>query len=185
MWRMIKKMSIGVGILLAIIGCEPIQEEGSLKHGTFFTLRNNTFGVNDFRIGDSGTFAISFGAIDWGRNIYRNHQNQIDYTDSIGYIYLDGSGCGEIRFVNQDTLPHRIPFQYDWLDSDRNYQYLNLWFERVPMKTYSRTEPLYVFGYEKIGKYWGYTQNSDTYSGEWRWTGNKLLYNERENPTNQ
>ena len=64
MRRVIRKMSIGVGLLLTLFGCEPIQQEGSLKHGTFFTLRNNTFGVNDFRIGDSGTFAISFGAID-------------------------------------------------------------------------------------------------------------------------
>ena len=185
MRRMIKKISIGVGILLTLFGCEPIKEGGSLKHGTFFTLRNNTFGINDFRISDSGTFAISFGAIDWGRNIYRNHQNQIDYTDSIGYIYFNGNGCGEIRFVNQDTLPHRIPFQYDWLDSDRNYQYLNLWFERVPLTTYSQTQPLLVFGYQKVGKNYQYKVNSDTYSGQWRWRANKLLYNERENPTNQ
>ena len=182
---MIKKISIGVGLLLTLFGCEPIKEGGSLKHGTFFTLRNNTFGINDFRISDSGTFAISFGAIDWGRNIYRNHQNQIDYTDSIGYIYFNGNGCGEIRFVNQDTLPHRIPFQYDWLDSDRNYQYLNLWFERVPLTTYSQTQPLLVFGYQKVGKNYQYKVNSDTYSGQWRWAGNKLLYNEREIPTNQ
>ena len=180
MWRMIKKISIGVGILLTLFGCEPIKEGGSLKHGTFFTLRNNTFGINDFRISDSGTFAISFGAIDWGRNIYRNHQNQIDYTDSIGYIYFNGNGCGEIRFVNQDTLPHRIPFQYDWLDSDRNYQYLNLWFERVPLTTYSQTQPLLVFGYQKVGKNYQYKVNSDTYSGQWRWRANKLSYNERK-----
>ena len=177
---MIKKISIGVGILLTLFGCEPIKEGGSLKHGTFFTLRNNTFGINDFRISDSGTFAISFGAIDWGRNIYRNHQNQIDYTDSIGYIYFNGNGCGEIRFVNQDTLPHRIPFQYDWLDSDRNYQYLNLWFERVPLTTYSQTQPLLVFGYQKVGKNYQYKVNSDTYSGQWRWRANKLSYNERK-----
>ena len=180
MQRMIKKISIGVGILLTLFGCEPIKEGGSLKHGTFFTLRNNTFGINDFRISDSGTFAISFGAIDWGRNIYRNHQNQIDYTDSIGYIYFNGNGCGEIRFVNQDTLPHRIPFQYDWLDSDRNYQYLNLWFERVPLTTYSQTQPLLVFGYQKVGKNYQYKVNSDTYSGQWRWRANKLSYNERK-----
>ena len=178
---MIKKISIGVGILLTLFGCEPIKEGGSLKHGTFFTLRNNTFGINDFRISDSGTFAISFGAIDWGRNIYRNHQNQIDYTDSIGYIYFNGNGCGEIRFVNQDTLPHRIPFQYDWLDSDMNYQYLNLWFERVPLTTYSQTQPLLVFGYQKVGKNYQYKVNSDTYSGQWRWRANKLSYNERKN----
>ena len=177
---MIKKISIGVGILLTLFGCEPIKEGGSLKHGTFFTLRNNTFGINDFRISDSGTFAISFGAIDWGRNIYRNHQNQIDYTDSIGYIYFNGNGCGEIRFVNQDTLPHRIPFQYDWLDSDMNYQYLNLWFERVPLTTYSQTQPLLVFGYQKVGKNYQYKVNSDTYSGQWRWRANKLSYNERK-----
>ena len=177
---MIKKISIGVGLLLTLFGCEPIKEGGSLKHGTFFTLRNNTFGINDFRISDSGTFAISFGAIDWGRNIYRNHQNQIDYTDSIGYIYFNGNGCGEIRFVNQDTLPHRIPFQYDWLDSDRNYQYLNLWFERVPLTTYSQTQPLLVFGYQKVGKNYQYKVNSDTYSGQWRWRANKLSYNERK-----
>jgi hypothetical protein len=177
--RTIRKIAIAVSLLF--LGCEPIVEEsGTLKYGTFFTLKNNTFGVNDFHISDSGYFAISFGAIDWGRNIYRNHQNQIDYSDSIGYIYFNGVGSGHLRFVNQDTIPHYIPFYYEWGEKDRNYQYLNIRFEKLPMRTWSRTEPLYTFGYQKIGKYWRYQNSSDTYSGPWKWTGNKLLYNGRE-----
>ena len=166
-------------MLLSILGCEPTPSDGRLRHGSSFTLKNNTFGVNDFLIHDSGKFTISFGSIDWGRNIYRNHENQIDYGDSIGYIYFNGRGSGEIRFTNQDTLSHFIPFTYDWLDSDRNYQYLNLWFERVTLTTYSQTQPLLGFGYQKVGKNYQYKVNSDTYSGQWKWIGNKLLYNER------
>lgn len=166
-------------MLLSILGCEPTPSDGRLKHGSSFTLKNNTFGVNDFLIHDSGKFTISFGSIDWGRNIYRNHENQIDYGDSIGYIYFNGRGSGEIKFTNQDTLPHFIPFTYDWLDSDKNYQYLNLWFERVTLTTYSQTQPLLGFGYQKVGKNYQYKVNSDTYSGQWKWIGNKLLYNER------
>lgn len=170
---------LSILMLLSILGCEPTPSDGRLRHGSSFTLKNNTFGVNDFLIHDSGKFTISFGSIDWGRNIYRNHENQIHYGDSIGYIYFNGRGSGEIKFTNQDTLPHFIPFTYDWLDSDRNYQYLNLWFERVTLTTYSQTQPLLGFGYQKVGKNYQYKVNSDTYSGQWKWIGNKLLYNER------
>ena len=170
---------LSILMLLSILGCEPTPSDGRLRHGSSFTLKNNTFGVNDFLIHDSGKFTISFGSIDWGRNIYRNHENQIHYGDSIGYIYFNGRGGGEIKFTNQDTLPHYIPFTYDWLDSDRNYQYLNLWFERVTLTTYSQTQPLLGFGYQKVGKNYQYKVNSDTYSGQWKWIGNKLLYNER------
>jgi hypothetical protein len=89
-------------------------------------------------------------------------------------------GSGHLRFVNQDTIPHYIPFYYEWGENDRNYQYLNIRFEKLPMRTWSRTEPLYTFGYKKIGKYWRYQNTSDTYSGPWKWMGNKLLYNGRE-----
>lgn len=170
---------LSILMLLSILGCEPTPSDGRLRHGSSFTLKNNTFGVNDFLIHDSGKFTISFGSIDWGRNIYRNHENQIHYGDSIGYIYFNGRGSGEIKFTNQDTLPHFIPFTYDWLDSDRNYQYLNLWFERVTLTTYSQTQPFLGFGYQKVGKNYQYKVNSDTYSGQWKWIGNKLLYNER------
>ena len=167
-----KKLSILFSILL-LVGCE-IESNSSPKYGTFFRLNNNTFGVNDFRIADSGYFAIAYGALDFGRNFYRNHETYPDFQDSIGYVYFDGKGNGLIEYVNQDTIHQRIDFTYVWGKSDRNYQYLNIQFGDATVRTWSRTEPLNAFGYEKIGKYWRYKAPMHQYSGEWSWAGNLL-----------
>jgi len=163
-------------LLPLLVSCEP-EPQPVVKYGTAFRLNNNTFGVNDFRIADSGYFAISHGSLDFGRNFYRSHETYPDFQDSIGYIYFNGQGCGEIKYVNQDTIQQVISFNYTWSDKDYNYQYLTVEFADVPVRTWSRTEPLYVFGYEKVGKYWCYRTTMARYSGDWSWAGNFLKSN--------
>ena len=167
-------------LLVLFTACAVEPQTPTLKYGTFFRLNNNTFGQNDFRIADSGSFAIAYGALDFGRNFYRNHETYPDFQDSIGYVYFDGKGNGLIEYVNQDTIHQRINFTYVWGKSDRNYQYLNIQFGDATVRTWSRTEPLNVFGYEKIGKYWRYKAPMHQYSGEWSWAGNLIKSNVAE-----
>ena len=52
-------------------------------------------------------------------------------------------------------------------------------FEPTTITTYVTSEPLYVFGYEKVGdNLWKYETTMDTYSGRWKWHGNKLMNDE-------
>lgn len=166
-------------LLPLLVGCE-VTPQSTLKYGTAFRLNNNTFGINDFRIADSGYFAISHGSLDFGRNFYRSDDTYPDYQDSIGYIYFSGAGCGMIEYVNQDTIRQTIPFYYTWGKKDRTYQHLTIDFEDIPVRTWSRKEPLHVFEYEKIGKYWRYKTTMRKYSGEWTWAGNFLRSNVAE-----
>ena len=107
-----------------LVGC--VDQSHNTSYGSYLSLRNNTFGYNDFRVSDSGSFAISYGAIDFGRNLYRDSNNQHDYHDSIGYIYLNGQGSGHIEFVNQDSLYHLIGFSYTKNKTKTNSLSLNL-----------------------------------------------------------
>jgi hypothetical protein len=50
-------------------------------------------------------------------------------------------------------------------------------FGDATVRTWSRTEPLYVYGYKKVGKYWQYQAPVHRYSGEWTWAGNLLKIN--------
>lgn len=158
-------------LLIPLLACDRSEETVS-EYGTHFRLNNNTYGVNDFRIQDSGRFPIRFGSIDFGRNLCASEELYPDYNDSIGYLYLDGHGSGVIHITNQDTIPQCWTFTYTWGKRSQNYQFLTITFDERRAVTWTRNEPLYVFGYEKVGKYWRYESCMSRYSGEWKWAGN-------------
>ena len=155
-----------------LVGC--VDQSHNTSYGSYLSLRNNTFGYNDFRVSDSGSFAISYGAIDFGRNLYRDSNNQHDYHDSIGYIYLNGQGSGHIEFVNQDSLYHLIGFSYTKNKTKANYLSLNFQFDETPVVTYSSTEPLSVFQYTQHNDSWRHETLMSKYSGDWIWQCNRL-----------
>ena len=159
-------------LLLLTIGCA--EQSSHSSYGSYLLLRNNTFGSNDFNISDSGSFIISYGAIDFGRNLYRDSNNPHDYNDSIGYIYLDGQGSGHIEFVNQDSLYHLIGFSYTKNETKDNSLSLNFQFDEVPVITYSSTQPLSVFEYTQHNDSWKYETLMSKYSGDWIWQYNRL-----------
>lgn len=161
-----------LSLLLLTISC--VKESSHTSYGSYLSLRNNTFGYNDFRVSDSGSFAISFGAIDFGRNLHRHSDNPHDYNDSIGYIYLNGLGNGHIEFVNQDSLHHRIDFSYTKNKTKGNSLFLNFQFDEVPVVTYSSTQPLSAFQYTKHNNSWRYESPMSIYSGDWIWQYNRL-----------
>ena len=155
-----------------IVGC--VEQSSYTSYGSYLSLRNNTFGYNDFRVSDSGSFIISYGAIDFGRNLYRDSNNPHDYNDSIGYIYLDGQGSGHIEFVNQDSLYHLIGFSYTKNETKGNSLSLNFQFDEVPVVTYSSTQPLSEFEYTQHNDSWRYETLMSKYSGDWIWQYNRL-----------
>ena len=155
-----------------IVGC--VEQSSYTSYGSYLSLRNNTFGYNDFRVSDSGSFIISYGAIDFGRNLYRDSNNPHDHNDSIGYIYLDGQGSGHIEFVNQDSLYHLIGFSYTKNETKGNSLSLNFQFDEVPVVTYSSTQPLSVFEYTQHNDSWRYETLMSKYSGDWIWQYNRL-----------
>jgi hypothetical protein len=170
-----------------------------MKFGTSLTIKNNTYGVNDFKVGEVGTYVVSSGSIDYGRNIgstwyFNEYEPSITngtysgelltklYQDSIGTITFNENGSGTLNITNQDTLTTAVKFVWQVLKETNNGTYLSMEFENIPIKTYVTEEPLFVFGYEKVGeKLWKYETTMDTYSGRWKWIGNKLLNDEGGN----
>lgn len=194
---------VGTIVILSLLlsSCETQHwkfDEG-MKFGTSFTIKNNTYGVNDFKVGEVGTYVVSSGSIDYGRNIgstwyFNEYEPSISngtysgelltklYQDSIGTITFNENGSGILNITNQDTLTTAVKFVWQVLKETNNGTYLSMEFENIPIKTYVTEEPLFVFGYEKVGeKLWKYETTMDTYSGRWKWIGNKLLNDEGGN----
>ena len=194
---------VGTIVILSLLlsSCETQHwkfDEG-MKFGTSFTIKNNTYGVNDFKVGEVGTYVVSSGSIDYGRNIgstwyFNEYEPSITngtysgelltklYQDSIGTITFNENGSGILNITNQDTLTTAVKFVWQVLKETNNGTYLSMEFENIPIKTYVTEEPLFVFGYEKVGeKLWKYETTMDTYSGRWKWIGNKLLNDEGGN----
>jgi len=194
---------VGTIVILSLLlsSCETQHwkfDEG-MKFGTSFTIKNNTYGVNDFKVGEVGTYVVSSGSIDYGRNIgsiwyFNEYEPSITngtysgelltklYQDSIGTITFNENGSGTLNITNQDTLTTAVKFVWQVLKETNNGTYLSMEFENIPIKTYVTEEPLFVFGYEKVGeKLWKYETTMDTYSGRWKWIGNKLLNDEGGN----
>ena len=193
-------MVIGGIITLSILlsSCETQRwkfDEG-MKYGTSLTIKNNTYGVNDFQVGEVGTYVVSFGSIDYGRNIgspfyFNEYEPSLTngtfssellyqlHQDSIGTITFNENGSGTPNITNQDTLTTAVNFVWHVTKKTNNGTYLSMEFGNVPIKTYVTKEPMYVFGYEKVGEnLWKYETTMDTYSGRWKWHGNKLLNDE-------
>lgn len=167
-----------------------IIDNNGMKYGTFLTIQNNTHGVNDFKVGEVGTYNVSFGALDFGRNIgsswyfneYRsNVSSDIDklYRDSIGHISFNESGLGVLEFTNQDSLSYSVDFVWQMGTKKNGMVKMKMYFDPIVVKTYVTTEPLFVFDYKKVKDgLWVYEQTMDTYDGEWLWSGNKLTNEE-------
>jgi hypothetical protein len=204
-----KKENIAQGVVVATIitlslllsSCETQHwefDEG-MKFGTSLTIKNNTYGVNDFKVGEVGTYVVSSGSIDYGRNIgstwyFNEYEPSITngtfssdlltklYQDSIGTITFNENGSGVLKITNQDTLTTEVKFVWHIVKETNNGTYLTMEFEPVTITTYVTSEPLYVFGYQKVGtNLWKYQTTMDTYSGRWKWIGNKLLNDEGGN----
>lgn len=201
-----KKENIAQGVVVATIitlslllsSCETQHwkfDEG-MKFGTSLTIKNNTYGVNDFKVGEVGTYVVSSGSIDYGRNIgstwyFNEYEPSITngtfssdlltklYQDSIGTITFNENGSGVLKITNQDTLTTEVKFVWHIVKETNNGTYLTMEFEPVTITTYVTSEPLYVFGYQKVGtNLWKYQTTMDKYSGKWLWVGNKLMNDE-------
>jgi hypothetical protein len=201
-----KKENIAQGVVVATIitlslllsSCETQHwkfDEG-MKFGTSLTIKNNTYGVNDFKVGEVGTYVVSSGSIDYGRNIgstwyFNEYEPSITngtfssdlltklYQDSIGTITFNENGSGVLKITNQDTLTMEVKFVWHIVKETNNGTYLTMEFEPVTITTYVTSEPLYVFGYQKVGtNLWKYQTTMDKYSGKWLWVGNKLMNDE-------
>lgn len=195
-----KKENIAQGVVIGSIvtlsillsSCEPPKwkfDEG-MKFGTSLTIKNNTFGVNDFSIFEDTTYVVSFGAIDYGRNIgsswyFNEYESSLRngeflnklYQDSIGTITFRENGSGVLNITNQDSIPVMVNFVWQiGKKTKREGTYFSIDFQPTPIKTYVTKEPLYVFGYEKVGEnLWKYENVMSEYGGKWRWHGNKLM----------
>lgn len=156
--------------LLPLVSCQTDVTRSS-EYGTFFTIINNTYGVNDFVVGEPGTYPISFGAIDYGRNLGRvNH-----YQDSIGYIHFDQNGFGTIEIIEQDSIHTKTCFTYTMGKVRNNQVDLYIEFSDAELKTYVTRTPLASFNYTKLNdSLWVYKSDISTYSGKFVWTGNKI-----------
>jgi hypothetical protein len=72
-----------------------------------------------------------------------------------------------------------VKFVWHIVKETNNGTYLTMDFEPVTITTYVTSEPLYVFGYQKVGtNLWKYQTTMDKYSGKWLWVGNKLMNDE-------
>jgi hypothetical protein len=174
---------------LVVMSCSKgfVDNQG-MKYGTFLTIQNNTFGVNDFKVGEVGTYDVSFGALDFGRNIGSSRYfNEYDYSknldelyqDSIGVITFNENGLGVLKFTNQDSLSYTVNFDWQMGKVKNNQVSMALHFEPINVKTYSTTQPLHVFNYKKVkDNLWVYEVSIDTYNGKWIWSGNKLMNDE-------
>jgi hypothetical protein len=167
-----------------------------MKYGTSLTIKNNTYGVNDFKVGEVGTYVVSSGSIDYGRNIgsvwyFNEYEPSITngtfssdlltklYQDSIGTITFNENGSGVLKITNQDTLTTEVKLVWHIVKETNNGTYLSMEFEPATITTYVTSEPLYVFGYQKVGtNLWKYQTTMDKYSGKWLWVGNKLMNDE-------
>jgi hypothetical protein len=85
-----------IPFLMLAMSCEA-QPQETVKYGTFFAISNNTFGVNDFKVGEVGSYPVCFGAMDFGRNLYRKSSNPVDYSDVIGVIKFEQAGTGYVE----------------------------------------------------------------------------------------
>jgi len=159
--------------VLGLVSCETVTESPTDKTGTTFVVRNNTFGVNDFDVASYKTYPIAFGSFDYGRN-FGSDENH-NYQDSIGYISFGENGMGEMLFYNQDTIRIHVPFTFEFYRKGGK-QYVDFTFTKSMVKTYVTTEPLYVFGYQKVNdSLWIFTANMEQYNGRYLWIGNKLM----------
>jgi hypothetical protein len=187
---------VTLSILLTSCESSHFKFDEGMKYGTTLTLNNNTFGVNDFKVGDTGTYVVSFGSIDYGRNLgspwyFNEYEPSISngtfnsslldklYQDSIGTITFNYDGTGVLNITNQDSVKVESKFVWQKTKRDRNYVYLTIDFEPTPITTYVTKEPMYVFNYVKVKDgLWKYQNTMDTYSGKWKWGGNKLMNDE-------
>ncbi len=159
--------------VLGLVSCETITDTPTDDTGTSFMVRNNTFGVSDFDIASYKTYPLVQGSFDYGRNFGSgDHKN---YQDSIGYVKFDKDGTGDMLFYNQDTIRIHVPFTFDFYRKGGK-QFVNFTFGKSMVKTYVTTEPLYVFGYQKVNdSLWVFTANMEQYSGRYFWYGNSLF----------
>jgi len=170
-----------IPFLMLVMSCEA-QKTESVNYGTFFALANNTLGVNDFKIAKPGNYAVSFGAMDFGRNIYRNSSNTSDYTDVIGILKFQEEGIGYIELANQDSIILHTGFSYSFGKKTQKGVEMVIKFDHELWTTYSSQEPLSVFNYIKIGpSVWKYSEYMDRYSGNYLWVGNKILFSSKIN----
>jgi hypothetical protein len=165
-----------IPLIALTIGCEA-QPASDIRYGTYFAISNNTFGVNDFKVGEVGSYPVCFGAIDFGRNLYRNSNNQTDFQDIIGVMKFEEAGIGYVELVNQDSVILHVDFTYSFGKKTREGMHMILEFDEVMWTTYSSTEPLKAFNYTQINdSLWKYSEYMNKYSGNYMWVGNKILY---------
>jgi hypothetical protein len=158
-------------LLPVLVACESVVTTNS-EFGTSFTIINNTFGVNDFKIGEVGTYPIAFGSLDFGRNLGKVGE----YQDSIGYISFNEDGSGILELTEQDTIYSKVNFIYSLGREKNNQIEVFIDFEDAEFKTYITTQPLSVFDYTQVNdSLWVYKTNINKYSGKFRWIGNKIL----------
>jgi hypothetical protein len=169
-----------IPFLMLAMSCEA-QPQETVKYGTFFAISNNTFGVNDFKVGEVGSYPVCFGAMDFGRNLYRKSSNPVDYSDVIGVIKFEQAGTGYVELMNQDSVILHADFTYSFGKKTRQGMRMTLEFEEVPWTTYSDIEPLAAFNYTQVGpSTWKYSEYMSKYSGNYMWIGNKLQFDSKQ-----
>jgi len=142
------------------------------KFGTSFTIVNNTFGINDFKVGEIGTYPIAFGSLDFGRNLGKVGE----YQDSIGYVKFSENGVGVLELTEQDTIHSKVSFTYSFGKVKNNQVDVFIDFEDAEFKTYVINQPLVAFNYTQINdSLWMYKTNINKYSGKFNWIGNKII----------
>ena len=162
-----------IGLLIPVlVACEPPIPQDNYDIGTCFDVRNNTFGVSDFKVGKVGKYAIPFASLDFGRNLGVGNS----YSDSIGFIEFKEDGTGNIELTEQDTIHSRVDFTYNFGRRDHNTTEVFIEFEDSNFKTYSKTPPAEIFNYVRVGQsLWKYEVSMSKYSGRFVWFANKIM----------